>query len=61
MKQQSFKRRMGFAAMDPERARAIQARGGAAVAADPAHMSAIGRLGGLRTQRQWRKAQKGKA
>lgn len=44
--------------MDPERARAIQARGGAAVAADPAHMSAIGRLGGLRTQRQWRKLAK---
>lgn len=37
----------GFAAMDPEKARRIQRKGGQAVSQDREHMARIGRKGGL--------------
>jgi uncharacterized protein len=45
MAQQKSSKR-GFAAMDPQKARAIQSKGGKAVSRDRAHMAQIGRKGG---------------
>lgn len=41
----------GFAAMDPEKARQIQSKGGATVMADKEHCRKIARLGGMNSHR----------
>jgi general stress protein YciG len=47
-----LKKKMGFAAMDPERRRALASKGGKKVSLNKAHMAKIGSKGGVEVQKR---------